>query len=63
MTLVKSRAAKLLEIVPGAVDKCVTCNRKVGARFYALYTGTPADKQLVGWVCSRCGTVHVLDGE
>lgn len=65
MTIIKSRGCTLTEVgVQHAPKRCPGCSRRVGTRFVALYTGTPADKTLIGWRCVRCGyQSSVLDGE
>jgi hypothetical protein len=62
VNVIKSRPAGLADIgVPNAPRRCPRCRRKVGGRFIALYTGTPADKTLVGWRCTQCGTEFELE--
>ena len=58
--VVKSRGARLAEVVPGATARCPMCHKRVGVAFSAIYTGTPEDKTLVGWRCRRCQTSHYL---
>jgi RNase P subunit RPR2 len=52
--VVRSRAAKLAEVVPDAPTRCPHCNKPVGTRFQAVYND-PAKPKLVGWTCKQCG--------
>jgi DNA-directed RNA polymerase subunit RPC12/RpoP len=59
--IIKSRAAKLTEVVPGAPTRCPNCHHRVGTHFQAFYSGDPElpdTVRLEGWRCTRCGTVH-----
>jgi hypothetical protein len=54
---IRSRPATLSEVgVPDAPRRCPNCRHKIGGRFSAVYTGTPAAKTLVGWMCLNCRT-------
>ena len=60
MTPIKSRAATLAEVVPGAPTRCPACHRRVGTHFQAIYSGdpeVPETVRLAGWRCARCGTM------
>jgi hypothetical protein len=63
MTIIKSRWARLADVVPDAPKRCPTCHRRVGTHFRAGYRGDPeipATVRLGGWQCTRCGAVHKL---
>lgn len=57
--IIKGRGARLDEVVPDAPTHCPSCQHRVGTAFSAIYTGTPEDKTLVGWMCRRCGVEHM----
>jgi hypothetical protein len=54
---IRSRPATLAEVgVPDVPRRCPHCRHTIDGHFMALYTGTPADKTLVGWQCLHCFT-------
>ncbi len=61
--IVKSRAARFDEVFLGEPKRCPSCRRLVGTAWSAIYTGTPADKKLVGWLCRRCNVEHFLSAD
>lgn len=64
ITLIRSRAAKLAEVVPNAPKRCPACKRRVGTHFVAFYTGhpeVPETVRLVAWKCTRCDAMrHIV---
>jgi uncharacterized protein YbaR (Trm112 family) len=66
MIVVKSRPARLADVVADAPRRCPACRRRVGRNFAAIYSGDPTipeTVQLIGWRCTRCGaTYRIVDG-
>jgi ribosomal protein L37AE/L43A len=62
--IVRSRPARLGEIIRDAPRRCPTCRRRIGRRFTVLYFGDPTRPetvQVAGWQCGRCGAGHAAE--
>jgi hypothetical protein len=56
--VVKSRPARLRDLIANAPRRCPACWARIGHRFVVVYSGTPEDPKLEGWQCGRCRTTH-----
>ena len=56
--VVRSRPARLRDLIADAPRRCPTCRRRIGHRFVILYRGTPDDPELVAWQCRQCQATH-----